>query len=467
MRRKIIRSLLVGLCTLMHPSSVVAAELPFEKFITQVLNQHPVLKASEQEIDGARAELLSAQGAFDPVLKGEYTGYSLGNYTGKYGNLFVEQPFEFAGARAFAGYRKGQDKFPIYEDYYNTNTGGEARAGIEFPLLRDGPIDRRRASIARAALFVDFGSLGLEQRKLELYRAGSVAYWEWVGAYKKWNAYKEMLTTAEERDRQLLKRVRAGDLAEIEKIDNERQVLQRQNQLNIAERSLQKAAFELGLFLWGENGEPSPEEARIPPAKLSVPLHVDLNIEDMQIRALKTRPEAKRIQNQIDQNAVELKLAQNQILPRLDLQTIVADDLGSGSPSRDETELKASVKLEIPLATRTQRGKIQLLEAKNRELKLQKSLVEQKISVEIADLLNALKQAISRTAIARDEVRVAEKLESAERRKFELGESNLIFINLREQTTLDARVREIDALADSWKSSANLQAATGEQPSRP
>lgn len=460
------RAALVAVVLLLRPAGAAsesrAGVLEFQPYLEQVLSAHPALEATRQEIEGAKADLLASQGAFDPVLKGETLNYPEGDYSGSYANLFVEQPLEWMGARAIAGYRRGGGKFPIYEDYYSTNSGGETRAGIELPVLRDGVIDRRRAAIARAFVQVEGAELSLTQRRVELARAASLAFWDWVAATLRREAYEELLETAELRDRQFERRANAGELARFDKVDNERQVLQRRAQLLSSERSLAKAAFDLGLFLWTRESAPDLLGARSPPSRVRVPPASVFDLKKAVEVALAARPEHRRLENQLRQQEVEANLAQNQLLPRLDLQLYAADDMGSGSTSRDEPELKGGVKVEIPLATRTQRGRIAAVAAKRRELEAQKTFVEQRIATEVADALNAVKLAASRVEVAREEVRVAEELERGEMTKFEQGESNLIFVNLREQATVDAKVREIDAVNDVWKSYVAYRTALGE-----
>jgi cobalt-zinc-cadmium efflux system outer membrane protein len=421
-------------------------------FLEQVLKSHPVLSATSQEIESAQAELLSNQGSFDPSLKFDFLGYPKGGYSGQYSNLYVEQPLEFYGSKLTAGYRQGNGAFPVYEDYYKTNSDGEARAGIEIPLLRDGKIDRRRASIQRAFQQIEGAKLSFRQKQVELAKAAALSYWEWVSSHAKLGAYKNLLETARKRNKQLVERVRAGDIAEFERIDNQRQVLQREGQLIAAERQFTKAQNDLSLFFWISVTEQGQINLLNPPILKIIPDHYLPNASDeVSTTALRQRVEHQRIENQLEQQKIELNLAKNQYLPKLDLQAYASNDYGTGSATKDEAEIKAGVKLEIPLAYRSQTGKLQMIEAKQRELGLQKRLVEQRIGVEVIDSLNALKMAISRARVAKDEVEIAKKLEVGEQSKFEQGESNLIFVNLREQATVDAVVREIEAIADCWK----------------
>lgn len=53
-------------------------------------------------------------------------------------------------------------------------------------------------------------------------------------------------------------------------------------------------------------------------------------------------------------------------------------------------------------------------------------------------------------------------LEQAERVRFEQGDSNLLTVNIREQQTAEAELREIEALFDFHRAVADLRAARGE-----
>jgi outer membrane protein TolC len=60
--------------------------------------------------------------------------------------------------------------------------------------------------------------------------------------------------------------------------------------------------------------------------------------------------------------------------------------------------------------------------------------------------------------VVSNEVKAAEELARGESKRFELGDSNLIFVNLREQNAADAKVREIEALQDYQKAFVAFEA---------
>ncbi len=436
--------------------------LRLNDIISTTLEHHPALKGERQERAAADADLLSARGAFDPSIKGDALSYVTGGYTGNYGSAYVEQPLEFYGSKVVAGYRLGGGVFPTYDNYYETNSGGEVGAGLEVPLLRDGPIDRRRTNISKSVAGQDLADSQVEQRKIELTRAAALTYWDWTAARSKVRVYRKLLQVADERDRQISERVRRGDLPDFDRVDNQRAVLQRRSQLLAAERAVSNAEYNLSLFYRGSDGRPRSVERFRELARIPLPLHMsDLSVEGAIEEAMQGRPEFKNINAQTKQNELELQLAKNQILPRLDARVFSGNDLGSGESRREEPEVKGGLRIEIPLATRTQQGRIDFYEAKQRKIEFSEQFLKERIRTDIQDAQNALEIARGRVQVTTKEVLAARELAKGESKRFELGDSNLIFVNLREQNAADAEVREIEALQDYQKAFVMYEATMG------
>lgn len=430
-----------------------AGILKLETVVAATLKYHPAVKGEREERVAADAEVLSAQGAFDPSIKGEALSFVTGGYTGQYGSMFVEKPLQLYGTKVFAGYRVGGGNFPIYDNYYQeTLSGGETQFGFEVPLLRDGPIDRRRTEIGKSESGQRIADALIEQKKIELARAAGLTYWDWTAARNKVRVYKKLLDVAIERDKQIAERVKRGDLPEFDRVDNQRAVMQRQAQLLAAERAVKSSEYFLALFYRDEKGQPRSVENRKSPDRIPIPMMVPhFSVEDQVAEATAARPEFKNLQAQHEQNNLELNLARNQMKPRLDLRILSANDYGVGDPELVEAEVRAGLRLEIPLATRTQEGKIDYYEAKQRKIGFTQEFLKDRIRTDVQDALNALEVAKQRVQVVSSEVKAAKDLARGELKRFEFGDSNLIFVNLREQNAADAEVREIEALQDYQK----------------
>jgi len=115
--------------------------------------------------------------------------------------------------------------------------------------------------------------------------------------------------------------------------------------------------------------------------------------------------------------------------------------------------------LDVPLLYRAPIGRIRLVEAGLSKLEAQLRLAKDRVAADVKDARSALDAARERVKFTRQEVEVATKLEAGERQKFELGDSNLLFVNLRETQSAEARLREIDALLDYHRAVALFRAA--------
>lgn len=422
----------------------------------------PSLAASRADIDAADGERLTAAGGFDPTWKTKATGVPVSGYPQVRVDSVIEAPTPLWGASFFAGYRWGSGKFQDYYGSRETWTGGELRAGATVPLVRNGPIDKRRAALAKAELSQQLAGLSLEQQRLEVSRLAAVRYWDWVAAGRKREVARGLLQLAKDRDAQLAARTAAGDVAAFDRQDNLRALVQREALVVQTQRAVENTGFELSLFLRDANGEPTvPDDARMP---TTLPLPDPALGEDADVdAALGRRPDVQRLATKKQQLEVELSLQKNQLLPGLDVGVAVSKDLGrSPRPEADSlgpTELEVSALLDVPLLYRAPLGRIQSARAEVTKVDAQLRLARDRVAVDVRDARSALHAALARADFARREVEVAEQLEKGERSRFTLGDSTQLFVNLREQTTAEARLREVDALADFQKAAAALRLA--------
>ena len=439
-----------------------ADTLQLSTVVSAALTQHPVVAAAATEIDAARGEIRAAEGGFDPTLKIASSDYITGDYTGGYLDASVEQPTALYGTKFIAGYRKSGGSFPVYYADQETEDDGEVRAGIEVPVLRDGEIDRRRTALQKANLQQNVSEASLLQRRVEIARAAKHAYLDWIAAGRRLTIQKALLDVTERRQGQLAHRQEKGDIAQFDVIDNERSVLQRQALVVQAERQLQQASFELSLFYRADTGEPRIPSSTLLPTDLPAFSPHDLySFEEELQKAYLARPDLIRLKQQREQNALEIKLADNQLLPRLDIQMAAAQDLGPQESKLDEFELRGGIKLEVPIFNRVAMGRQQSLQAKDKELGFLIAFLQDRIRADLKDVLTAIKLSRERVGVLTNEYQTAQRVEEGERERYSHGDSNLIFVNLREQTSADAAILVVDAKLDYHKAKASLAAILG------
>jgi outer membrane protein TolC len=434
--------------------------------LDSVDQRYPLILAAIREQAEASGATLSAEGGFDPSLRASGTIEPISGYKKQYAQVALEQPTALWGTTFYGGYRIGNGSIPTYDGKIETNDYGEVRAGLRLPLWRDGAIDRRRAALRQAELGAEIAKLSTEQQRIEARRLGTLRYWEWIAAGARLRVVQGWLALAKDRDAGLGARVAQGDVPLIERQENQRAIFQRETALAGAEREAAQSAIELSLFLRGPDGKPrTPTDAQRP-TSLPNPAAGDFTAIDSPQSAVSARPDIRRFQVQRSRSEVELELANNQRRPAIDLLAGGSKDLGPGEYKRGLPVAEVGVVLDIPILNRVQNGRAQTAEAQVGKINEQLRLAADRALADIKNALIGIQVSKQRVDMTASEVAMAKQLAEAELKRFELGESNLLLVNLREQASAEAQVRHVDVLLDYHRSIAVYRAALGRNESR-
>jgi outer membrane protein, heavy metal efflux system len=444
----------------------VGGPLALDEVLTAVEQNYPLLRAIEQERQIAGGRLLTTMGAFDLNLTAgvDEQGTTYNNVRSAIG---VSQGLPFAGIGVFAGYRNGDGEFPTYNLGQKTADGGEFRAGLSIPLLRDRAIDRPRAAIQQARVDIALAEPVIERQRLDFQRAAARTYWNWVAAGQRLRVVESLVSLAVERDDQLKARIEAGPAANIERIDNQQNIALRNGVLVQAQRGFQQATIDLSLFLRDGSGSPTLAGTdRLPGFPDVQPIDVTTFSAALQT-AFDLRPEPRRFRLQREKAAVELRLATNQTLPSVNAVVAAAQDVGYGKSSLsgpnglDRTTLNAGIAFQLPVQQRDAYGRVMQAQAQLAQIDQQLRNAEDVVRAEVQDTFSALERAFEFHQQAKKRVELARMVARAEREQLRLGRSDVLRVTLREQATFDAQVIEIGAQQDYFRALADFRAATG------
>jgi len=447
-------------------ASSVGGPLNLDEVLTAVERHYPLLRAAEQERGLAGGRLVSSMGAFDLNLTAGADGQGT-TYDNARSNVGVSRVLPAGGVSVFAGYRNGLGEFPTYNLGSKTADGGEYRAGVLIPLLRDRAIDRPRANVQQARLDVALAEPIIERQRLEFQRAASRTYWNWVGAGQRLRIVDGLVKLAEDRDEQLKARVEVGPVANIERIDNQQNIALRNGVLVQAQRGFQQATIELSLFLRDGSGSPTlagierlRDFPEVPPVDLT-------SFEAALQTAFDLRPEPRRLWLQRDKALVELRLAENQTLASLNAVVVATQDVGpgksslSGANGLERTGVSAGLTFQLPVQRRDALGRIQQAQAQLGQIEQTLRHTEDVVRAEVQDTFSGLERAFEFHKQAKSRVELARVVARAERELLRLGRSDILRVTLREQAAFDAEIVEIGAKQDYFRARADFRAATG------
>ncbi len=441
--------------------------------VASSLSYHPDLARAQQALARARGASLRAEGAFDTGLRASAEVWAVPKAPYGLLDLTLVQPLTVWGVSAFAGWRLTPGEVPIYKDQYSVKTDrygappykappeaaahpGELTAGLAASLLRDGPIDKSRAERLKARYAQTQAEHELAQLRLELGLRAATAYWRWVGAGVALRATQQQALTARERFELTSARRAMGELDDVDLIDAERTMLRIEAAAINARRELVAAAQALSLFWRDERGA-----VRLPPVDAAPPDIAPSPMRDAQQRArdregLDTLPALLALRAKREQLLVAARLANNQLMPGLDLTVAVAQPLHAASP-----QLVAGLALTLPLQLREARGMVAIAEAELLALDASERAARDAALARHVTASARLDAAAERLALAQRQAALAQRALDADTERLRLGEGTLLVLNLRAQDLLDARLQLISALAELQVARAEYLAASG------
>ncbi len=452
--------LLALLVALIAAPPVAAQPLALDEVLRSSATHAPAILEAitrERQADGRR---LSAEGAFDLLFEGEAQSRSLGYYDGTVVEGRATRPLATNGGALYGGYRVSRGEFPTYEDKAFTNRLGEVKVGAVFSLMRDRLIDERRGRIGLAGGDTVLARLDREMVAVGVQRRAIDAYQAWVAAGVRAGVYRDLLSLATTRQASIERQIALGARPQILGVENRQNILRRQTLLVRAEQELATAANALSFYLRDGEGERVVPSADRLPAGFPT-LRLPALGPDLARRI--ERPDLTAILVRLDQVEVKRLLAENEMRPRLDVRAELAKDVGDvglGGASRTPAEGIVGLRFSLPLERRQARGKIAEAAAEADGLRLRRRLIEDQILVEVNGLAIQATAADQLVALAADETALADRMAEAERRRFQLGASDFIVVNLREESAADARLRQIDAEYRRASARAELVAAT-------
>ncbi len=436
--------------------------LTIDEVLARIELTHPLLRATGVERMQARAKILKALGAWEPKLHNwtEVDRWQLYNFqqsfeqlTSGYNDtkLEVGHPWGFtvhAGIRNGFGDRAtltgplAPADIPDFLGFYNQQ---QFIVGGSFKLLRGFMINDEYAEYQKAQLAGPLAEITVAQKRQDLYLAGAVQYWEWQAAVKQAEVVQRALAVAEERAVQVEGLAKGGKVAPLDVIEVNQEVQERREAALAAQRQVEYEQYNLALFLW-EQGEPvTPRAEWAPEFQGETPLPTKEEIAAYKVEAKEDRPEVRNYYIEAQMNNIDLKLAKNHLLPKFNFdggRMTTPGDWIVGVGYRFGTQFA------MPLFQREGRGKVMTAEAEQQQLVLSQLYTEQQVSVDVDNWLSAIVRARDRVTAATEALRLAKTLEEGERKRYNLGASTVLFVNLRERNVVDTAYQLYRAQAD-------------------
>lgn len=435
--------------------------------VASAIQSFPQIEQARLQAGVASGEATSTRGFYDHKLQ----GYTLGEPTGYYENyrsgIGVARQLWWGGYLS-AGYRNGRGNFAPWYKERETNKGGELKLALVQPLLQGRAIDPARVAVLQANLRIQAVAPEIERQVLLIAREGSEVYWQWVAAGAYLRSQEDLLKLAETRGEQLKELVSAGKNKAIDLIFNEQLIAERKLKTIEARQKFREYGVKLSFYLRDEFGQPLyPREEWVPESFPRIETLPPGDFPTDFAAALARRPELRGLSLDVQQTSLDLRLAENQTSPQLDLISAASQDVGQPASSlndKGQFELELGIEGELPIQRRKARGKIQSTRSKLAQLDQKIRLQQDKIGVELMTARNSLDQAA--LEIVQAEAALRSSLEVVERYNFAFkqGQVDLIYINLLESKVTEYQIKLVESREKWFAALAAMQAALGLDP---
>lgn len=377
--------------------------------------------------------IIYAKGEFDTKLGAKYEEKQYPNSTAHFNDLYVEKPME-NGMEWLAGYRKAEGT----QEYNNIKTGndGEVRIGLKVPInsLIQGS-NQRQLNVSLATLNSLQAASSTQKNLRELYFSIFASYYRLLMQQELMSMEKELLKNAQQRYAFIKTQVELGDLSQISLVEAKQNIVDREQRMAESSNAFMIAKQQLMTYLNISEGF-FDQNFEIP--KLNEFEFQAVTLETAYAKMIKNRPELEILQYEADKIKQERKFASLMKYPQFDAAVYGVHDL------QYNNGVKVSLEMAFPIEQRKFEGKsseMQIKKEKNDHEVKKELLIAERIISNAVTTLGTLQQNYKSVL---DEVDLAQQLERAEQRKFEIGQSELFMLNLRELKTLQVKQKKLE-----------------------
>lgn len=452
-----------GFLLILLLGSFRAFALTVPELIESIKVHHPQILSAQAKREQAELAQLKAQGEFDLRFDQNTHFRTSGFYHGKHLSQSITKPLHFANAELKGEYRFSDGNFPIYEDEYNTRTGGEASIGVKLSLLKNYDIDKRRTLLANANAIHTQGLSEEQQKRQKLIYQGIDAYLNWYESHAQMKVLSNLVSLAQTRQNGIEKRVNSGDLAPMSLHEFETTLISRQIALSQAQQSLNEAELMLGYY-WRTSKAVSHKETipQSPPTDIEWPFSQAFEQIYFTSHWVEQHPLIRALNADIAIAKNQSRLAKNDYLPKLDMELKVARDAGSGSASLAGTESYIGLNFSVPLERRKAKAEKAKAKAKIEELSYKKQALFEQLSLDIKTHIQQLNNLKGLNQLIHSQSRLAQKLASQEQIRFNEGDSDQFLLNSRELAASQAELAAIHSDLKLKRQELKLLLITGQ-----
>lgn len=463
--RWLLGMLLLPLVVQAQQDSFPAATMSEQDLLNVIRAYHPLVKQADYSVERAEAAITASRGGFDPLLDLSSSRKRFGGdlYYSYYNPELVIPTWYgievYGGLENIAGGRVNSE----------SSLGKTSYLGVSVPLLKDLVIDKRRAALQQAKVYLKQSAAERALLVNDLLFDALAEYWNWVKEYQVYSILTSAVTVNENRMRFVRIEFQQGNRPAIDTVEALTQLQQFQLMQNEAWLRFRNAGLSLSAYLWKESGDPYilPEQVRPDTAWMAALSQTTVPVlDELLVQARTSHPKLQSLNYKVDWLQIDQKLKFQSMLPKLDLK---ANLLNKGYNVFDkvngaflENNYKFGVDLAIPLRISEGRGSYRQAKLKVAETGLETRIQQQAIENKVKGYYNEVYALRQQVKIGEGALLNYQRLLQGEQTRFQSGESTLFLLNSRENKTLEAFQKLAELQTKYYKSRAGLLWAAGQ-----
>jgi outer membrane protein len=461
--------------------------LSMQQAVAMALEANLGLKSARLNLDVASESIALAKSAFLPQLQGtigrqrskyqpsDFTqGSSDISTTGVNGSAALGQALKFYGSSytvSWSGSRFNQDGGL---SSFNPRVGSTLQATFAQPLLRNFKTDASRTSLVTSQWNREITDLSLRQSIVTTEAAVKLAYLNLVAAIEGKKVAEQNMEIAQKSLAQSKARVAVGQAAQIEIIQFESQVASNQEQLILTEAQIGTAEDVLRSLIF-EPGRTDFWQVRLVPTDTPRLTASDVNVDQVIANALANRMDLIAEKRSLDITNLNLELGHNNTLPSVNLNASYSSQgtagtqytYGSGFPppvigrsDRPWTSALADtflgdfptwslgVTIGYPIGKTAAEAAYAQSQVQKRQQELTLEDLKLQIVRQVRDAARQVTNSYQRVQATQTFRQAAEQQLDAEERRFAVGMSTILDLQVRQSQLATARVSELNATID-------------------
>ncbi|WP_411029012.1 TolC family protein [Spongiimicrobium sp. 3-5] len=431
--------------------------LNFKEYLGYVKKYHPIAKQAALTIDIGQANLMKARGGFDPKIEVDYDRKKLKGveYWDRLNTTFKIPTWY--GVELKGNFEQNEGDFINPDETVPSN--GLYSAGVSVSLARGFWINDRMATLRKAKYFREQSKADRDLQVNQILYKASLAYFDWLLAYKDSKVYQDFLVNAQIRFEGIRKSALAGDIAAIDTVEAKIALQSRALGLEQAKIKLIKKSLELSNFIWLSDNIPVELNPNVIP-DINLERDIDVTLEvlgkPLDSFTLENHPKLLSLGFKVDGLIVDKRLKTNKLLPKIDLEYNFLTDTPELINSFESQNYKGGINFWFPLFLRKERGDLKLAKFKLRDAQFELDNAQVEIRNKVFAIYRELDSFQIQNQLIGDIVENYVALLSAEERKFSFGESSVFLINSRESKLIDSELKRNEVQNKYFTAKAKL-----------